>query len=200
MSSWSRVDPEHFRRLNLQAHPLLESVPIHDVWQVDLPGGGPDRTLDDIRRILRAKPLSEVNPVVRSLFALRSRLGALFGWDSADASREGDRPLHPIPQTLREQSRVRPGSSDGPFTVLYALEREGMNEIRNATVHAFSVMALEPAPEGYRLFWAIYVEPVSWLTPLYMALIAPFRRFLVYPAILRQLRRAWLADIDATPS
>jgi hypothetical protein len=27
--------------------------------------------------------------------------------------------------------------------------------------------------------------------PIYMALIEPFRRFIVYPALLRRLRRAW---------
>jgi hypothetical protein len=43
------------------------------------------------------------------------------------------------------------------------------------------------------LYWAVYVKPVSWLTPVYMAVIEPFRRFVVYPAILRQIRRAWVA-------
>ena len=68
-----------------------------------------------------------------------------------------------------------------------------MSEIRNATVHAFSCMALVPLASGYRLYWAIYVKPVSRLTPLYMVLIEPFRRFIVYPAILRRLRTRWTA-------
>lgn len=194
MPAWSRVEPERFRRLDLHAHALLASVPIHDVWQVDLPGGGSNRTLDDIRRLMREKPLAQVNPVVRSLFALRFRLGSLFGWDSEESSHNSNLLLHSLPQGLRERSMVPPGSSDGPFKVLYVFEREGVNEIRNATVHAFSAMALESIPEGYRLYWAIYVAPESWLTPLYMALIAPFRRFIVYPAILRHLRRAWIAE------
>jgi len=29
---------------------------------------------------------------------------------------------------------------------------------------------------------AVYVKPVTRLTPLYVALIDPFRRFIVYPA------------------
>ena len=43
----------------------------------------------------------------------------------------------------------------------------------------------------YRLYGGVYVQPVSRLTPLYMALIDPFRRFIVYPAVLRRIRRAW---------
>ena len=59
------------------------------------------------------------------------------------------------------------------------------------TVHAFSVLAFEPCSGGYRLFWAIYVAPVSRLTVLYMALIDPFRRALIYPAVLRHVHQSW---------
>jgi hypothetical protein len=54
-------------------------------------------------------------------------------------------------------------------------------------------MALCRTAAGYRLYSAIYVKNVSRFTPLYMALIEPFRRFVVYPAILRRLRSAWMA-------
>ena len=39
----------------------------------------------------------------------------------------------------------------------------------------------------------VYVKPVGWLTPLYMALIDPFRRWIVYPALIRRTQAAWLA-------
>jgi Protein of unknown function (DUF2867) len=53
-------------------------------------------------------------------------------------------------------------------------------------------LALVPRPEGYTLYMAIYVSPVSRLTPFYMALIEPFRRFMVYPALVRDAQRSWL--------
>ena len=34
---------------------------------------------------------------------------------------------------------------------------------------------------------------VSWLTSPYLVLIEPFRRFLLYPAMLRRIRNAWQA-------
>jgi hypothetical protein len=37
----------------------------------------------------------------------------------------------------------------------------------------------------------VYVLPLSWLTPFYMALIEPFRRYIVYPSLFRSLVRAW---------
>jgi hypothetical protein len=65
-------------------------------------------------------------------------------------------------------------------------------EIINATVHAFLCAALVPTEGGYRLYWGVYVKPVSRWTSTYMALIAPFRRYIVYPSILGGLRREWI--------
>lgn len=80
------------------------------------------------------------------------------------------------------------------FAVRAALvASEAVSEIVNATVHAFSCMAIRPTAEGQRLTRAVYVKPVSRWTSAYMALMEPFRRFIVYPSILRQLRDAWRA-------
>jgi hypothetical protein len=56
-----------------------------------------------------------------------------------------------------------------------------------------SILALvrTPRPGGYTLYLAIYVKPVSRLTPLYMALIDPFRRLIVYPALGRHVQQRW---------
>jgi hypothetical protein len=35
------------------------------------------------------------------------------------------------------------------------------------------------------------VQPVHGLTRLYMAAIAPFRRLVVYPAVIRKVQRVW---------
>jgi hypothetical protein len=75
--------------------------------------------------------------------------------------------------------------------VLYVFDQEALSELRNATVHAFLALALAPNPEGYMLHMAIYMKPVSRLTPLYMALIDPFRRLLVYPAIINHAQQRW---------
>ena len=75
--------------------------------------------------------------------------------------------------------------------MVYLFPGEAAYELRNATVHGFLVTTLEPAPGGYTLQLAIYVEPVSRLTPLYMAAIDPFRRFIIYPALIKQLEASW---------
>ena len=95
------------------------------------------------------------------------------------------------PSADRSRSQVPPGARDGPFRVLYVFGDEALSELRNATVHAFLALALRRRPEGYTLYLAVYVKPVTRLTPLYMTLIDPFRRFIVYPAIGRRIQDAW---------
>jgi hypothetical protein len=72
--------------------------------------------------------------------------------------------------------------------------RESASEIWNATVHAVSSYALVEHATGYRLYWAIYVRSIGWMTAPYMRLIDPFRRFIVYPALIRSIRTAWMRD------
>jgi Protein of unknown function (DUF2867) len=92
----------------------------------------------------------------------------------------------------RRDSEIAPGTPDGEFRVIYQFPGETPSETRNATVHGCICIALTRTATDYRLYWAVYVLPVSWLTRPYLMAIEPFRRIL-YPAMLRRIRRAWLA-------
>ena len=186
-----RVPREQFRRLSLEVHSLLRNVPLHDVTVVDLPGGGAGRTMADVRALLARENVRAANPIVRGLFALRALLGRLCGWDADLHMPQETSSLHMAQQRYHRRSALSPRARDDPFHVLYVLERESLAEVRNATVHAFLASVLTETSCGYRLYWAVYVQPVSRLTPLSMALIEPFRRCIVYPAIFRRIRRAW---------
>src|SRR5712692_1840999 len=185
-----RAKPVDFQRLNLRCHVLLNDVPLHDVWAIPLHGGGPGRSIQDARTLVfgdRRPP----NLAVRGLFALRSALGRAFGWDDERHNPPSVSYVSRLAEADRAQSRVAPGTREGRFRVLYVLGEEALSELRNATVHAFVALALTPSIGGYTLYMAIYVKPVSRLTTLYMALIAPFRRLIVYPALGRQIQQRW---------
>jgi uncharacterized protein DUF2867 len=188
-----RVDIEQLRMMPLEAHAILEDVPLKDVTAVDLPGGGPGRTISDVRALISSGDLLSANPLARALFALRLWLGRVFGWDHPRHDPPQGSYLSRVPAALQARSVVQPGTTEGGFRLLYLAEKESLAEIRNATVHAFLCAVLREHPGGYRLYWAVYVKPSSRLTPLYMALIEPFRRFIVYPAMLGRIRRAWIA-------
>lgn len=186
-----RTNTEPFLALPLQAHAVLRDVPLRDVSAVDLPGGGPGRTIGDVRALIPPGDLLSANPLARALFAFRLWIGRVLGWDRPQHDLSEHSYLARVSEAVRVRSLVTPGTPERGFRLLYVLERESLAEIRNATVHAFVCAALCERPDGYRLYWAVYVKPTSWLTPVYMAMIEPFRRFIVYPALLGRVRRAW---------
>jgi hypothetical protein len=188
-----RVPAEEFRALDLEVHTFLADVALQDVSAIDLPGGGPDRSISDVRALLFSDGALTATAPVRILFSLRLLLGRLFGWDRSAHEHAEDSYLNKLTDDQRDRSIVDPGTADGAFRLLYLFPKEALGETRNATVHAFSHMTIRRTASGYRFYWAIYVKSVSRFTPVYMALIEPFRRFVVYPAILRRLRDSWVA-------
>ena len=185
------MPPSEFRRIDLRCHTFLADVPLHDVWAIPLDGGGPGRTIRDAHAIVFGSRRPRATFAVRALFKLRWTLGRLFGWDDDDQHDSASSYVHRLSSDDRVRSEVPPGTRDGPFHVLYAFANEAVAEIRNATVHGFMGLALVPRGDGYTLYMAVYVKPVSRFTPFYMALIEPFRRFIVYPALCRGAQRSW---------
>jgi hypothetical protein len=192
---WSQADVADYRRLPLRAHAYFADVPVYDVWRVELPGVDRPCTMLDVRATIRAAFAEPPGLAVRSLFGLRRLLGDLFRWDAPEAS--------PFDWSWRRKleardivsSVVAPGTPDGAFSVLYVHETEAVSEIRNRTVHGFVVLAVEPAPGGHALYLAIHVLPVSAWTRSYLALIKPFRLWIVYPSLLRRIHDAWLRSL-----
>ena len=186
-----RVKAADFQKLDLRCHAVLGDAPLHDVWAIPLKGGGPGRSIQDARAILFGDRRPSTHLAVRGLFALRFALGRAFGWDAERHDPLGVSYVHRLAEADRSQSRVPPGTREGSFRVLYVLGNEALSELRNATVHAFLALALMPSPGGYTLYVAIYVKPVSRFTTLYMALIDPFRRLVVYPALGKHAQQRW---------
>lgn len=199
MRPWSQATEQEYRRLTLRAHGLLRDVPVHDVWRVALPNGGPSRTMKDVRAVFDAVRHSRLSLPARTLFELRWFIGRVFRWDRPVAQPGARSYRARLSDTDRKESIVEPGTLDGPFTVLYVHAMEAVSEIRNATVHGFLVWALEPTSDGYQLFWAIHVLPVSVWTKPYLAIIDPFRRWVVYPALLRRIHETW-TQLSILPS
>ena len=184
-----RVPPAEYLQLRLRAHELLHDVPLYDVSAIDLPGGGEGRTIADIRALSRTTARSRIATI---LFGTRFFLGRLFRWDSKPVRVE-DSFVARLSESDRRESQVAPGARDGAFLTIYQFPNESLSETINATVHGFICTALVRTPAGYRLYMGIYVIPVSWLTRPYLLAIEPFRRIL-YPAIFRRIRRAWIAS------
>ena len=186
-----RLEPSEFRKVNLAVHAFLEDVPLHDAWIIRLRGGGPGRTVSDVLDLFARVDRSRMNPAVRALFALRARLGRLFGWDDPMHAAISPSYVTRLSEADRSRSLEKSGTERGVWRFVYTFEDEALGEVINRTVHAFVLFALRPTTGGYTLYWAIYVKPVGKLTPPYMALISPFRRLLVYPNMIRRIEEGW---------
>ena len=194
-----QISPQEFCGLALRVNTLLADVPLHDVWAVDLPPLREGVTLDDfLRRAQRSElgagdaTIGRLSAAARTLLRLRFFLGRLFRLDAESDDGGAGSFAGRLTTEDRARSSVPAGTRDGHFRIVYRFENEQLVELRNRTVHAAALSALAQTPDGYRYYFAIYVEAVGWITPLYMALIDPFRRWIVYPALLKDIRAAWL--------
>jgi Protein of unknown function (DUF2867) len=187
-----------------RVHELTKDFELEDVWELPTPGGP-----DDLARLVqqftsRDEGDNELPVVLRALFALRWKLGKLFGWDKPDSG-VGER-VHSLrerlPPDLLEgprgpDLRAVPGraAADGPpiFRSVYQTHDEWAAEISNKTVHA--VMHIGWVPDGsgggYHAQMAVLVKPSGRFGKAYVAAIKPFRYAFVYPLLLRSIGRSW---------
>jgi hypothetical protein len=81
-----------------------------------------------------------------------------------------------------------------PFVPLYRTDNEFAAEVSNQTVHGVMHLAWVAQGNGrYQGQMAVYVKPRGRFGTAYMVLIKPFRYWVVYPALMRQIERTWNA-------
>jgi hypothetical protein len=173
---------------------------LEDVWALPAQGGAEDfATLLEVMASL--DPADGESSVTRALFSIRWRVGGWLGWDDAP------RPLAipddnettlsaRLPEDLRNSAKgleLR-STTARRFAPLYRTDVEWAAELSNRTVHAVMHLAWIDKGEGlHQGQMAVYVKPRGRLGAAYMAAIAPFRHHIVYPALMRQIERAWNA-------
>jgi len=185
-----RISTQEFERLPLRVHDVLAGVPLHDVWAVDLPQVRSGITLDEFLRAAGGRPFTP-SPIVRALLSIRFFIGRCFGWDREPDTRVRETFITRLTTADLSKSLAPAGKREGPFRIVYRFENEQLLEVMNRTVHGAALTALVETGSAYRFYFGVYVRRVGRLTPAYMALIDPFRRFIVYPSLLRSVRASW---------
>jgi hypothetical protein len=202
-----QISTQEFERLPLRVHNFLAGVPLHDVWFVDLPRTRSGITLDEFLRTASARSqagceccendrsrkgsLLTRSPVVRALLNIRFFAGRLLGWDREPASTAWETFATRLTTADRSKSLVSAGTREGLFRVVYHFENEQLLELINRTAHAAALSALVETANAYRFYFGVYVQNVGRFTPVYMALVDPFRKLIVYPSLLRSVRASW---------
>jgi uncharacterized protein DUF2867 len=199
-----RLKAEHEGR-PWRIHEVVPDFTLEDVWALPVEGEAGD--FEDFLRFMGSMDPSETeNRPARFLWDLRDRLGAWLdlGEISSPVDDEGGGGL-PIPGTDETSLRGRlpadlRDTTKGfefdslPFVPLYRADREAAAEIGNKTVHgAIHLTWVEEGGGRYAGRMAVYVKPRGAFGRAYMALIKPFRYLVVYPALMREVERAWKA-------
>ncbi len=178
-------------------HEIAGDFRLEDVWQ--LPGvGGPDDFPRLVALLASLDPAQGSSCAARALWALRWKLGEVFGWDRPEAGLAARTPTlrDRMPPDLRA-APAGPTFDALPFTSLYMLEDEWAAEIANGTMHG--VMHIGRVPHesgGFGAHMAVLVKPNGLLGHAYMAAIRPFRHLIVYPPMMRDAERAWAQTAD----
>jgi Protein of unknown function (DUF2867) len=191
-----QVSAPEFEQLPLRVHTILAGVPLHDAWAIELPHSRAGITLDEFLRATKGGALKP-SAVVRLLLGIRLFVGRLFGWDHEKFASAPETFASRLTFADLDASLVPAGTQDGAFHVVYRFENEQLVELINRTVHAGALTALLETGSAYRFYLGIYVRRLGWFTRLYMAIIDPVRRLVVYPSLLRSVRTRWIQTYGA---
>lgn len=170
-----------------------------DVWALPAAGGRDD--FGALIEVLASLDPADAAPISRFLFWARIRLGGLLGWD--ESTNELPVPgatetslSERLPADLRNSAA---GTVMGDaireiagFIPVYRTEDEFAAELSNDTVHGVLHLSWIDRGEGrFQGRLAVYAKPRGRKGKAYMGLISPFRHLFVYPALMRQIGRAW---------
>lgn len=182
-------------------HELTRDFRLEDVWALPTPGGR-----EDFGRLVALMASGEhsrgSSRATALLFAIRWKLGGLLGWDDPEAGVGARVPTlrDRLPADLRDAS-AGPNFDRFPFTSLYVTDDECAAEIANRTVHGVMHLGwVSDGAGGYSGQMAVLVKPNGLLGIAYLTAIRPFRHLIVYPQMMRGIRRAWQAPTAKPPS
>jgi hypothetical protein len=174
-------------------HDVAPDFALEDVWALPATGG-PDDFAGVVDRFCRLDAERSGPVAVRALWALRWKLGALLGWDDEDTG-TGARVAslaERVPADLRATAAARSTAfAHLPFDPLYETRDEFAAEVANRTMHGVMHLGWVDQGDGtWRAQMAVLVKPNGAAGKAYMLAIRPFRRLLVYPALIRSHEHA----------
>ncbi len=180
---------------------------LEDVWTLPAVSGELEDFQTAIEMMVAFDPANAESLPTRVLWDVRDRLGSWFGLGRIsaliDSGRDDGTGQLPMPGTTETSLVGRlPDDLLGtvadvdfgslPFVALYRTDIEFAAEISNQTVHAVMHLAWANQGDGrHQGQMAVYVKPRGLFGKGYMALIKPFRYWIVYPALMRQTEREW---------
>lgn len=196
-----RVPSSTMDRHPWRVHELTRDFRLEDVWA--LPASGEAADFDRlVEQTLASSPGGRGSLPTRILWTARDVLGRVFDLGRvSDAAGDGGLPIPGTSETSlseRLPADLRGTAADLrfrslPFVPVFRTADEFAAEISNRTVHGVLHLAWVPQDDGtFQGQMAVLVKPRGVLGKGYMALITPFRLWIVYPALMRRIEREWV--------
>ncbi|GAA2669142.1 MULTISPECIES: DUF2867 domain-containing protein [Actinosynnema] len=187
-STGARLPDNAYSAMPWRIREVTDDFHVHDVWRVSTPGAGPDDFPAMHAAMRRTGGVEKQKGLVKLLFTIRWKLGALLRLDDRPA---GASLATRLPAALT--ATTTPQHAQPPFTPLYDLPTEAASEIVNRSVHAVMHLGWVPSTTSadHELRLTVLVKTRGRLGRAYLSLIGPFRHTIVYPALTRRWERAW---------
>jgi len=190
-----RLTLEHHKQRDWLVHDLLDDFELDEVWAYPITAD-PARGEDFAAFCAMARETADQpGGATGALFKLRLFLGRVFGWDKGDRLPIPGCAETSIAARLPDDRRVPPDQAETDsfgFELVYETPRERLVELSNGTVHAalhLGWVEKDDGKEGAEL--AVYWKPRGWFGRFYMAVITPFRIWIVYPALMKKVAADW---------
>jgi SAM-dependent methyltransferase len=196
-----------------KVHEIAQDFELLDVWEIPILA---DKTKDQdfscFLEVMRSSALEDTyrffsirHLAARFLVALRMYLGETFDLDKNINSL-------PIPGSYETSMRERLSAADlkksladsigegtqteGIWRTVYLYENEMLTEHSNDTVHALMHLGwVHKYGNYYTAQLAVYAKPRGNFGEFYMQLIMPFRRVIVYPTMMEEIKKRWDTQI-----
>lgn len=199
-----RISAHEHEKRPWRVRSLAADFELLDVWEYPIladAAAGEDFAM--FCRMLK-NDTSSSEPPVRGfagfLFRVRNWLGRVFKLDDTTPLTIPGSTEHSLRERLskEERSAMSTSADAAPdalgFREVYRLDDELLMEISNTTVHALlHVGWVHKQGTQYAPQLAVYAKSRGKLGRLYMAMIAPFRHLVVYPAMMRSAKTRWTA-------
>lgn len=183
----------HFEQ-TLRVHDFMKDFEVEDVWEFPVELSQEDTVPTFYELMMNSLEIISEDGPAGFLFKLRFFLGRLFGWDEKNESDEF--PPGSLRERYKNQNEIKGETvlesleTDG-FNPVYQFPDECLSEIDNATVHAALHLAKVKVNDTFKVLMTVYVKPKGIFGKFYMALIKPFRLFIVYPSMMNMVKRSW---------
>ena len=192
-----------------KVHEIAKDFKLLDVWEFPiLADKSKGQNLALFLKIVQDKQKYDLKNGVSSrllmagfLVVLRNIMGKIFSIDK-------DVNTLPIPgckeTSLRErlsredqeknlaEQEIKGNEQKRGFRVVYLYENECLWELSNNTVHALMHLGWVHKYDNYfTAQLAVYAKTRGWWGYLYMKLIMPFRRHIIYPVMMNYVKTKW---------